>query len=82
MNFEVETAFPYAARFRVVGKRDAGSDAPAGVRFVGGHGDMASFYAARKFTYAPRSMARKVRMTRKPRFQRVKTRRKAAFCWG
>lgn len=42
MNFEVETAFPCAARFRVVGKRDAGSDAPAGVRFVGGHGDMAS----------------------------------------
>lgn len=48
MNFEVETAFPCAARFRVVGKRDAGSDAPAGVRFVGGHGDMASFLCGEK----------------------------------
>ena len=48
MNFEVETAFPCAARFRVVGKRDAGSDAPAGVRFVGGHGDMVSFLCGEK----------------------------------
>jgi hypothetical protein len=28
----VEKAFPYATRLRVVGKRDAGSDAPAKVQ--------------------------------------------------
>lgn len=56
MNFEVETAFPYAARFRVVGKRDAGSDAPAGVRFVGGHGDMASFFGRRLGKTKPPAM--------------------------
>lgn len=32
MGFEVEKAFPYATRLRVVGKRDAGSDAPAKVQ--------------------------------------------------
>lgn len=32
MGFEVEKAFPYATRLLVVGKRDAGSDAPAKVQ--------------------------------------------------
>ena len=32
MGFEVEKAFPYATRLWVVGKRDAGSDAPAKVQ--------------------------------------------------
>lgn len=32
MGFEVEKAFPYATRLLAVGKRDAGSDAPAKVQ--------------------------------------------------
>lgn len=38
MDFEVEKAFPCATRFRVVGKRDAGSDAPAKVQNFKGAG--------------------------------------------
>lgn len=48
MGFEVEKAFPYATRLWVVGKRDAGSDAPAKVQSSRGWAKTCSLFLCPK----------------------------------